>query len=272
MESKKENKTHDCLENLDKNCKCTVCMKISHANSEPLYIVEQSVDDYFITGFTERKVAEKFGVRHLTVIIVPFVADGENAGKWIVHDRTAKQWAKGKLDCKTPSYNLFGGHCTADVTQIGLIGSKIPQEICDSAAKRELEEELLCFDGSICLEIWENKRKTDCFVNACPYEANDLIPIGFSSYADKDNIEFSYIYALPVPEKDLSTLVAADNYVINEMEHNVSLPIVVLSEIDLLVLSQTDYSIEVCDAITRLWNAENKVVIDKLRTVIKKYQ
>lgn len=236
---------------------------------EPLYIVETKEEEIIITGFTERSTAEKYGIRHLTVIIVPFVIDGDNAGKWIVHDRTAKQWGNGKINCKSPSWNFFGGHATADSTNIDLIGKVVPQSICLDAAKRELEEELLCPGGEKILEVWKNKKKTNKIVHGIPYQAQELIPIGFSSYTDKDNVELSYFYALPIPQEDVKNLFGADNYTRDRVIHEVYLPICLFLEKDLLVASQMKPDIEVCDAITRLWLPENKTVIEKLRTVIE---
>lgn len=276
------------------------------AEVEWIYTVERQEDRYCMTGITERKVAEKFGLRHLTVIIVPFVVkvkDEKNYGKWIVHDRTAKQWAKGELNSPSPSYNLFGGHCTADISNANFLAKSIGQEIsvdfCLEEAKRELEEELLCRGGQKQLEIWKNKVKTNEIQNASPYNAGELIKIGFSTYpgkhnASKQNIELSYVFALPVPEADTPKLIAADNYRLvceesekkeagspqskeNETggnivkEHDIALPIKLIKEEDLLLAWQMNPDVEVCDAITRLWLDENTKLISKLRNEIQSY-
>ena len=230
------------------------------ANYEALYTVAQYGDRYYITGFTERKAAEKLGVRHLTVIIVPFVEDGKDKGKWIVHDRSAKQWAKGNPDCKSPSYNLFGGHCTADTLQLELVGSEIPMEICRSAAKRELDEELLRQgkekdEKKKKLEVWEKRIKTDKHKDAIAYQSKELIPVGLTSYEAHDNVELSYVFALPVPSSDVDKLIAADDY---KKDHHVLLPTEIMAESDLQTLFQTNPNIEICDAITRLWNEETR--------------
>ncbi|MGI6546434.1 MAG: hypothetical protein ACOX2M_08485 [Fastidiosipilaceae bacterium] len=248
---------------------------VSAKKLEPLYIVEKRGQEVVITGFTERNAAEKLGVRHLTVIIVPFVADGKKAGRWIVHDRTAKQWAKGKIDCKTPSFNFFGGHATADPTELDLIGQAVPLDICLAAARRELEEEFLRNGEEMELEVWLNQKKTDAPIYAAPYQARELIPIGFASYADRDNVELSYFYALPVPGSDLDNLVAADNYIdesakdTEDPERDVFLRVDDFFEAELLVMAHMQPDIEICDAVTRLWCPENKAVIEKLRTVIE---
>jgi hypothetical protein len=238
------------------------------ADCEILYIVERHKDRYYITGFTERETAEQFGVRHLTVIVVPFLINGPDQGKWIVHDRSAKQWAKGKPDCKSPSYNLFGGHCTADLARPELIGAEIPMEICLDAARRELDEELLFEGKGKPLEVWEKGAKTEQVLDSAPYQADDLIPLGFASYEDKDNVEFSYFFALPVSGTDVGGLIAADDYLKDGVKHNVFLPIKIVSESDLQVMLQTEPRVEICDAITRLWLEENKAVRSKLHETI----
>jgi hypothetical protein len=126
--------------------------------AEKLYIVKRRGRGYLISGFEERTVAESEGHRHLTVIIVPFVADGSERGRWIVHDRTAKLWAKGKNGDRSPSLNLFGGHCSVTADQKKQVGGPVTQDIFDEAAKRELEEELLCRGSGRSLEDGQAKK------------------------------------------------------------------------------------------------------------------
>ncbi len=260
---------HDCPQHLDPTGLCAVCGKpLIGANGEPLYVVERRGDDCYIVGFTERTRAEKTGERHLTVIIVPFVADGRDRGKWIVHDRTPKQQARRKRDYKTPSYNLFGGHCTANLDRTDLIGTVVPMGICDDAAKRELEEELLRAGSKTELEIWEDGHATGAVVLADPYEPTDLIPIGFTSYQDKENVELSFVYTLPIPEADIGCLIAADNYMREGQERNLQLEIAVMSETELLIIPYRNPNAEICDAITRLWLPENTGVYEKLKRTI----
>lgn len=245
----------------------------ANTKSEPLFLVEQRGDKYFITGFTEWDIAEQNNLRHLTVIIVSFVADGKEKGKWVVHDRTQRQWARGLPDCKNLSYNFFGGHCTADLSRVDLIGAEVPQEICDFTARRELEEELLCHGNEIELEKWEGRQKRVENVTAGFYHAKEPIPIGFSSFSGIGNLEISYIYALPIPEADLPKLVASDSYMLDGKEHSVCLPIVTVSESELKEMHarSEETNVEICDAVTRLWLPENAGVYKKLKRVIEAY-
>ena len=236
------------------------------ADCEILYIVERHKDRYYITGFTERETAEQFGVRHLTVIVVPFLINGPDQESGLF--MTAAPVGEGETGLKSPSYNLFGGHCTADLARPELIGAEIPMEICLDAARRELDEELLFEGKGKPLEVWEKGAKTEQVLDSAPYQADDLIPLGFASYEDKDNVEFSYFFALPVSGTDVGGLIAADDYLKDGVKHNVFLPIKIVSESDLQVMLQTEPRVEICDAITRLWLEENKAVRSKLHETI----
>lgn len=238
------------------------------SDTEMLYAVCREDDEYIITGFTERTAAERRGICHLTVIIVPFIQDGINRGKWLVHDRTAKLWAKGRQNGKTPSYNLFGGHCTADVSRIERVGKPVPLEICGLAANRELQEELLCRGNELALEVWTNKQRTDS-ICAASYEYKPLLPIGYASYTGDDNVEISYVYALPVPAEDVDALIAADDYIKDGSKRNVALPVAVKSEAELMDLHLGRPEVEICDAITRLWDKENRDLRRKLKETIR---
>ena len=163
---------HKCSDFIDTDGSCSVCHKsfpekMAEAEKsylEPLYSACKRGDKYYLTGVVDRKTAESYDnpIRHLTAIIVPFVANGDKKGFWIVHDRTSKQYAKNSASCKSPSYNFFGGHVVADITKEELINTEIPQYIFDEAAKRELSEEFLVRDDNgILLEVWEGKIKTD---------------------------------------------------------------------------------------------------------------
>ena len=246
--------------------------------SEPLYEAYERGGKYYLSAFADRKTAEDpvNPVRHLTVIIVPFAADGKDKGKWIVHDRTEKQWAKGKVSCKSPSYNFFGGHVKADITKEELLGCEIPQYIFDNAARDELSEELLVGsdNNEKLLEIWEDKTPTGKSVGAKPYPANKLIPVGMTEFDGGGNQEFSYFYALPISGGDIHKLIAADDYGMNK---NVRLTIAVKSEMELLKApyrTDTPYvrqNGEICDAITRLWENENDNTYNKLIEIINGY-
>jgi hypothetical protein len=93
-----------------------------------------------------------------------------------------------------------------------------------------------------------------------------LIPVGFTSFADGSNVEYSYLYLLPIPEKDIPHLIAADNFISGDYlsgykEINLELPIELHTEGELKHMHQSNEpNIEICDAITRLWSDENKAV------------
>ena len=273
----------------NENGTCSICWKVLPAKNtkaakvyeEPLYEVYEHCGKYFISDFVDRKVAHNADkpIRHLTVIIVAFVADGNEKGKWIVIDRTAKQWAKGKgKQCKSPSYNFFGGHVTADIDKANLLGVEVPQYILDESAKRELSEELLVLsdDNEILLEKWKNGKWTGERIGAKPYETLDLIPIGMSKFDGKTNLEFSYYYALATPEKDIQKLIASDD---RKKGKHVALPILLKTEMELLKVPYVVESPhlepqgEVCDAITRLWSGgENAKIYEKLVKTIDNYK
>lgn len=241
---------------------------------ELLYMVKKSDEEYIITGITERSVAEKMGLRHLTVIVVPFVTDGADKGCWIVHNRHDKQVAKGKTGAPL-SLNLFGGHCGPSDNDIsGVIGQTVGIERLRKNALRELSEELLCKNGmEKQLELWRDGMFAGEFLYASPYEVypESLIPIGFTEYAAKDNIEYSYIFALPVPGSQVEQIIAADNYEKRSQtdgiayETDIALPVVFMAESELKRLWESrDPQVEVCDAITRLWEEQNRVVHQRL--------
>jgi 8-oxo-dGTP pyrophosphatase MutT (NUDIX family) len=273
--------SHFCERFADERQICLVCGKqlgqeeqknpdqTKAASAEKLYIVEKSRRGYIIRGFEERTVAESKGLQHLTVIIVPFVADGPEKGRWIVHDRTAKLWAKGKAGKRSPSLNLFGGHCAAAEDQEQRVNEPVTMDIFEDAAKRELEEELLCRGSGRCLEVWSSKEGPSGSIEAAQYAHLALIPLGIVTCSEKDNKEASFLYALPVPSKDVDALIAADNYLRQGKECDISLPILRKSEAELKALYKQNPDVEICDAITRLWRWENRVVHRKLQRVIR---
>ena len=250
---------------------------------ELLYMVKKSDERYIITGITERSVAEKLGLRHLTVIIIPFITDGANKGCWIVHNRHDKQIAKGKTSAPL-SLNLFGGHCCPPEDDVaGLIGKTVEFELLRENALRELCEELLCKNGTEKrLELWRDGVFAGEFLYASSYEVcpDDLIPVGFTEYAAKDNVEYSYIFVLPVPGDQAEQIIAADNYekrgqIIESMvyEADIALPVMFMPEPELKRLwEKRDPEIEVCDAITRLWEEQNRVVYQRLIEYIGTYE
>lgn len=241
------------------------------ASGEKLYIVKETGHDYEIVGFEARCVAEQQGLRHLTVIIVPFVADGPEKERWIVHDRTAKLWAKGKAVNTCASLNLFGGHCSADEEAQKRLGQLVTMDIFDAAAKRELEEELLCQGKGQFLEGWKSKAGPSGSREATQYEHFPLISIDEVTYNGEDNKEVSFLYALPVPAADVDALLAADNYERDGKEHDIVLPILRMREDELKRLHKHNPDVEICDAISRLWLRENRAANRKLNLVIQAY-
>ena len=246
---------------------------------EAIYVVEPHNDQYVITGFTERSTAHKYGVRHLTVLIAPFVTGGKSNGQLIIHDRAAKQWAKGLTGCESPEYNLFGGHCSVDnPADFSVMRRQVSiEKICRPAAEREMKEELLFRQvpnqklkvNERQLEIWEDKRNT--YKTLIGYEiellGKDLLPIGFTSYTAKNNVEVSYFFALPVPHDMVELVIAADNYISEGEEHDVYLPIFLVTPQDLFAMPKSD----VCDGISRLTLPENMDANNKLIKTIDNY-
>jgi hypothetical protein len=246
---------------------------------EQVYIVKQEGDAYVITGTAERKAAEAQGLCHLTVIIVAFVADGEKKGCWLLHDRTAKLWAKGDKSGKSPSWNFFGGHAVvsegSDVT-----GTRVSMRIFRDTAERELNEELMRMNGTQTeLALWGKQSadgKTDLppriigTMQADPYpvKPENLLPIGYATYTGKNNVEVSFVYALPIPSRDVPALIAADDYESNSEKHNIALPIRAMTEHDLKRAAQEEPHTEICDAVTRLWEKENAQTYNALMNTI----
>jgi hypothetical protein len=231
---------------------------------ETIFYGRKLGSDYIVAGVVDRDSAEIDGIRHFTTIIVPIIADGADKGKWIVADRTAKQWAKNKPTEYAKSYNLIGGHIKAN--DISLVGKPMPPEVLLEGALEELSEELYSTQsetsGTASLEIWKDGKFTGHRESVGRYNHNELIPIDYTEFKSKNNVEYSYVYALPVPSKDVAGLVAADDYGKNL---NVKLDIGIFSEAQLNNMDKNDPSIEICDAIKRLWLPENAGVLAKLR-------
>lgn len=248
---------------------------------EMLFILKKLDDEYIITGITKRSVAEKMGLRHLTVIVVPFVTDGPDKGCWIIHNRHDKQIAKGKTSAPL-SLNLFGGHCgPSNDDTIGAIGLKVGLDMLREHALRELSEELLYKNGlEKRLEVWRDGVFTGEYISASQYRVHpELFPIGFTEYTAKDNVEYSYIFALPVPGVHAEQIIAADNYEkststgTKTYEADIALPILFMQESELKRLWRSRIpQVEVCDAITRLWEEQNEAVYQKLIEYISNYK
>ena len=275
---------HRC-EDFKVNGICLVCKKAYPVKTteeaktfqEPIYAVLKSSDGkYFLNGLIDRKTAETCENRifHCTVIIVPFIADGKDKGKFIVHDRMPKLWAKGctyNRSCPSErSLNFLGGHVAADINNLELLFKEIPQELFDDSDELSQELKIRSDNSEETLEVWETGAKTQKNIGVKPYDAPPLIPIGMTvlNWEYNRNREYSYLYALPVPSEDVPKLVMADDYISDEETHNVYLPMAVMDEKELLMLRYREPYSEVCDAIKRLWEPKNAEVYNKLIATI----
>ncbi|MDR0992910.1 MAG: hypothetical protein LBL87_08480 [Ruminococcus sp.] len=234
---------------------------------ETIYQGKKVGAEYIVEDFVDRDYAENNGIRHFTAIIVPFITDGKDKSKWIVHDRTPKLWAKKKPVRYEKSYNLIGGHIKAD--DLSLKGKPMPYKTLLEGALAELSEELFQNDfaepKAVDVEVWENGKNTGRVSQVGRYNHKELIPVGFTEYTAKNNVEYSCVFALPVPPEDYGNLVSADDYGKNL---NVKLNLEKFSEEQLKDMYENDPSVEVCDAINRLWLPENAETLDKLRLII----
>jgi hypothetical protein len=243
--------------------------------------------EYMVVGTVDRDKAEAKGICHFTTIIVPFITDtnpdSEDKGKWIFHDRTPKLWAKKKTPQYKKSFNLIGGHIQA--VDESLIGKAMKSKTLVEGALDELSSELLIEDISsdfddIKVEIWDKDGKNGT-LNARKYFSRQLIPVGYTEYDSENNKEFSYVFALPVPIEDYGELICADDYIDVDNEHrNVKLKkklateevlYAIYQEQQRIIAANKEPEIEICDAITRLWddkNATNKKTLAKLRSII----
>jgi len=109
---------------------------------EILYIVnKESSEKYRIIGMLEREYAHAIGARHVSVVIVPYVSNGADKGKWLVLNRYTRQIAKGKKASINPSWNLFGGHCNHSPNKT--IGTLIDEKDIMDTVLDEIQGELL---------------------------------------------------------------------------------------------------------------------------------
>lgn len=244
---------------------------MNEKSSEKVVIVKNNSQQIIYTGSVERGFAHQYGVCHLTVIVVPFITDGVDKGKWIVHNRRDKQLAKG-LNCPQYSFNLFGGHCNPPLNESEIIGKEISQKFLLESALREISEELyLLADKDSFLKCWGNNRTISAV--RYPVSIDKMIRIGYVFCNEGNDKEISYLYALPIPSADTAKLIAADDYHKTDgTKENIALPIFVKAEKALYELYQdTNPDIEICNAITRLWKDQNKVVYHKLIKMIQNY-
>jgi hypothetical protein len=246
---------------------------------EMLYQGDKEGNEFIISGFVDRDEAEANGIRHYTAIIVPFIMDGDEKGMWVTQNRYNKLCAKNKItdnDELENSYNLIGGHIKVAIEDEALIGKPMPYSILLEGALTELSEELyhsgIVDLDEVVLEQWVNGKKTNEFLRVGKYCARQLIPVGFTEYTAKNNVEFSYVFALPVPSEDYNGLVSADDYIDKNGKHqNIELKLEKFTENELRHLHRHHKpKVEVCDAITRLWLPENKDTLNKLHEIISR--
>ena len=241
--------------------------------AERIVTVERKNGSIIYTGSVERELAERDGIRHLTVIIAPYITDGASRGFLITHNRHDKQLAKGK-PCPEYSYNLFGGHCNPPDEGDGeLIGHEVSEKFLLSNAMRELSEELYrkAQADDIGAEELENRSGGQPIYGApYPVREDELIPLGYISCEEKYDMEYSYLYALPVSSVNAQSVIAADDYRrADGTKGNIALPSAIMSLDELRETHEKARpDAEVCNAITRLWNEQNKAVYIKLRELI----
>ena len=235
--------------------------------SERIITVDRKDDKILYTGSVERDIAHQSGICHLTVIIVPFISDGADQGKWIVHNRRDKQLAKG-LNTPGYSYNLFGGHCNPPENEDELIGTEISEDVLLDSALREMSEEFyLKSERGVALENYNTEKAV--YAKPYPLSPAKLIPLGWADYSDGRDAECSFYYALKVPSKDAQNVIAADDYIRTDgRKGNIGLPISFKSEQEMFLLYQQNNSdIEICNAISRLWDPQNNTVLSKIRQI-----
>lgn len=233
---------------------------------ERIITVDRQGDQIIYSGSAERNFAHQKGICHLTVIIIPFIADGKNKGKWVVHNRRDKQLAKG-LACPAVSFNLFGGHCNPPKEEASLVDKEVRAELLLDSALRELSEELfLKADEGMALECFGSK---DVIIaKRYPVNSTDLIPLGYTYCKDKNDIECSYVYAFSVPSAVEERIIAADDYTKSDgSKGNVALPVFLKSESELIKHHNLSES-EICNAITRLWKPQNAEIHSKLLQIM----
>jgi hypothetical protein len=119
------------------------------------------------------------------------------------------------------------------------------------------------------VEVWENKEGKTRTENVSKYYSRRLIPVGYTEYDSANNREFSYVFALPVPPEDYTGLISADDYIGENDKHlNIKLSLDLFTEEELKDKHYNVQDIEVCDAITRLWDDKNIQTLEKLHSII----
>ena len=175
----------------------------------------------------------------------------------------------------TLSLDLFGGHCYAQVSQIGYI---VEESDMMFGVMREMNRRLLLRgSGEITLEVWEEKLREPVFMGrqtASPYleyADGDWINMGLVEYRDEANSEYSYVFAMPIPAYDVEQLLAAGKYPRDGEKQGVQLPLHMYAEEELRALYGFRMpNREICDAITRLWEPQNAETYARLTDFINR--
>jgi hypothetical protein len=220
-----------------------------------------------IAGLTDRDVAHNEGDWHFTVLTIFYITDGKDKGKLLVHDRAARQKAKGKGD-KT-EYNLSAsGHCeisdkiTKEKVE-ALKGHKynhpmVKEQIFDPTFDKEFSEEVFLADtnGNVKLQGYDGNVK----------ECDKLTPVflGFVRFSGKGsdgiNNEISAVYGIPVDEDTANNLIFADD---DGKGNDIYLKKEFFS-LDYLRELYDNQPELLCDAISRLFTDENRHIFDYL--------
>jgi hypothetical protein len=227
---------------------------------ENLFIVKKAAgkkEELIVKGFEEREAAHKNGLRHVTTIIVPFICDGppKDKRKWIVIDRIRREVAKGRtvtkngVDCKR-SLNLVGGHCSTEANK-DLLGQPLPKEIIEQGAMRELGEEV---------------RQGDL-----EFSPEQLIEIGYAAHESESNMEYSLVFITPIRKDKYESLRFYDDIIEGGVHRDIALGKALHSQKELMDMHLNDPETEICDAITRLFEEENKNVKRALDEAIDKF-
>lgn len=235
--------------------------------SEKIMTVRMKDGKIIYTGSAERSIAERDGLRHLTVIAAPIITDGNNRGKLLVHNRRDKQLAKGK-PCPAYSYNLFGGHCNPPENDTRLIGTPVSEALLLENLLRELSEEMYfpC-EGDEKATALENKTEGSVvYAKSFPVQIENLIPLGYTVYSSPHDNEYSFVYVLPITSETADNIIAADDYQkADSTKGSLALPTALMTLDELHSLYETDSAdVEICNAITRLWDEQNAVTLHAL--------
>jgi hypothetical protein len=281
---------------------------MSKNEDEMIYTVNKTSKGYLIGNVEARTRVEELNMLHITTICLPYIVDGKNKGKIVVHNRyqknvvkllfSPKPESKILLDCllnrkvKT-IINATGGHLSADakhgICGLSVYDPLVKDLLLDGVLKESDEELLVDVEKSgnpnkklkiRSLEIWDDDKQVGT-KSAVPYHVprEKLVEVGFVEYDGASNKEVSMLYTFPMTTQDYDTIVAADNYKdIQGKEHDIYLPICLASRDQLQCMKDYSASDPLAnsdepvreDAIARLFmtNPVNKQTFKKLCTII----